>query len=139
MEYRVNNKKVIVINEEEKRERKKRKISSRNFNHWAGFLVGINGYMTPSGGAIMPKTQSFLDLNYAKSLNLQLNFFEVGFRLVKNHVRLITGLGLDHHQYSFLHKTTLNADTGYTWGDVASNSTDNWKKNKLVLCMSLLN
>jgi hypothetical protein len=130
--YDFNKKKVLVIRKDEDRPRKKKKqVSNASFDHWAGFSAGFNGYFTPSGSLSMPRPQRFLDLNYARSFNFQFNPFEHGFKLARNYVRLVVGLGLDYHQYAFSNNTRLDADTSYTWGAIDSTRTFNYKKNQL--------
>jgi hypothetical protein len=127
--YNLKHKKVIVIRDKGHKERKNLNISTA-FHHWAGLSVGVNGYLAPSGSINLPVAHRFMELDYARSFNFQLNLFERGFRLAQNHLRLVTGLGFDYHQYAFANNTTLNADTSFTWGLIDSTRNFSYIKNR---------
>lgn len=69
--------------------------------HWAGFDIGINGYLTSGGKLSVPNEYSFLDLRYEKAINVQVNVFEQNFALAGNKFGLVTGLGLEWNNYRF--------------------------------------
>ena len=68
--------------------------------HWAGIGIGVNGYLH-NNGLMMPSSHDFLELDYAKSVSIDLNLLEKDFRLYKQHVELVTGLGLQFVNYAF--------------------------------------
>jgi hypothetical protein len=127
--YSLKRKKVMVITDGEKDE--ETKSASNNIKHWRGFSMGINGYMSKSGGMNMPKTLQFLDLNYARSLNFQFNIIERNFNLVQNYFKVVTGFGFDYHIYALANRTDLNPDTSYTWGTMDGNPGQKYLKNRL--------
>lgn len=123
-------KKVIVIgSDKEKKDSAKKHTHSRNFNHWSGFSVGVNGLLTPAGSLAMDKPNEYLDLNHSRSINLQLNLFQKNFHIYKNYVNLVTGFGIEWRRYMLDNKTHLDADTSYTWGMIDSTNTYTYKKN----------
>jgi len=123
-------KKVIVIAGDDDKEKKAiKKDTVRPFKHWAGFSVGVNGLLTPSGAFTQPKPYGYLDLNYSRCINFQLNFFQHNFHIYKNYVNIVTGFGIEWRRYMLDNKTTLNPDSSFTWGTIDSTSTFAYKKN----------
>lgn len=105
-----------------------KKKPKRN-KHWAGLEIGVNGYVTPTYTLSPPAEYDFLELNYAKSVNFNFNFLEKDIRIVKEYVKLITGLGLTFNSYSFKQNMTL-----IPGGDTIRAIQDtliNFQKNKL--------
>jgi hypothetical protein len=100
-----------------------------DFHHWGGFGMGVNGWLS-NGGFSLPKSQEYMDLNYGKSLNFQLNF-EKDIHLYKNYINLVTGIGVEWNQYEFSNRTRLNPDSSYTHGIIDSSNVFSYKKNRL--------
>lgn len=73
---------------------------SKHVSHWAGIRVGVNGYLNNDNLRI-PSTHEFLELDYARSVSVDLNFIEKDFNLYKQHVELVTGMGLHFANYTF--------------------------------------
>lgn len=107
-------------------------LSSKDddFHNWAGFGIGVNGWTTPGGNFNLPKGQKYMELDYGKSLNFQLNPFEKDIHIYKNYVNLVVGLGFEWSQYQFSNKTTLNPDSSFTFGTIDSSNAFNYKKNR---------
>jgi hypothetical protein len=82
-----------------------------NVSHWAGVRVGVNGYMTDKGLPI-PPSHEFLELDYGRSVSVDVNLLEKDFRLYKQHIELVTGLGMHFANYTFESKytTLVNSD-----------------------------
>ena len=120
-------KKVIIIDGNEKQ--KKKHTYTTDFDHWAGFSLGVNGLLTPSAGTKMDKPYGYLDLNYSRCINVQLNLGQKNFHLYKNYVNLVTGFGFEWRRYMLDHKTTLNPDSSFAWGKIDSTNTFNYNKN----------
>ncbi|CAN5379078.1 hypothetical protein BH10BAC1_BH10BAC1_04650 [soil metagenome] len=99
-----------------------------NFQHWQGIEFGVNGLMDYKNNINLTGNASFLELNYAKSLQFGLNLMEKDFHIYKNYVNIVTGLGFDFNHYSFQNNITLNGDTTYL---TAFNDSVDYKKNKL--------
>ena len=133
------NKKIIISedtiitdrHEENDYESQKEKHNKRNknFHHWAGIDLGVNGFLNADQKLSMPKEVSFLELNYSKSIAFSLNFLEKDIHLYKNYINLVTGLGIEFNGYSFKHNVTLVPDTVYI--AAITDSSINYQKNKL--------
>lgn len=97
-------------------------------SHWAGIRIGVNGFLSDNALPI-PAAYEFLELDYARSISWDLNFFEHDFRLVKNNVELVTGMGVHFASYEFQSKyaTISNTDPLSTIVD----STRILEKNRL--------
>jgi hypothetical protein len=130
MTYNLKRKKILVITDDMV-EIKNRESRKSGFKHWRGIMAGVNGYVNPAGALSLPKQNSFMELNYARSYNFQFNFIERQFNISSNHVKLVTGLGIDYHQYEFLPRTSLRADSSYTIGRVDTSSRMQYRKNRL--------
>jgi len=99
-----------------------------NVSHWAGVRIGVNGYLH-NDGLFIPSSHDFLELDYGRSISWDLNLFEKDFRLYKQHVELVTGLGMHFASYEFKTKyqTLSNTDPLSTTVD----STRILNKNRL--------
>jgi len=87
--------------------------------HWAGFEMGLNGYVNPDFNMSFPKTSEYLDLNMAKSVSVYVNFFEQNVALSKNQKwGLVTGFGTYWNNYRFSKDTRLNSDSSALIGYV---------------------
>lgn len=98
--------------------------------NWSGVELGINGYITPDFSIDMPSAYKFLELNYAKSMNFNLNFFQQSVNLIGNKFGFVTGLGLQWNNYRFDNNMILRNDS-----TVIAGSYDNSKayyKSKLL-------
>ena len=133
--FRVGKSQVMIINDEEdehKEHHKKDTAKSENKKkfktYWAGFSYGINGLMS-NGSNKMPKDYEFLNLNYIKSTNININIFEYSLPIVKEHVNLVTGLGYEINNYRFNKNYVLNSDQDKI--SATKVDTMNFKKNKL--------
>jgi hypothetical protein len=112
---------IIDDNGEVRYERSKR----HKFNgHWAGFDIGLNGYVNGDYNMNFPKEYEYLDLRMEKSIAIGINFFEQNIRLSKNQKwGMLTGLGLGFNDYRFLKPTQLSMDSstleGYLYDGVS--------------------
>lgn len=111
---RFGKKKVIIIEEKESHRSanetvttdtikitKKEKYKVKDI--WQGIEFGFTGYMTKDNKAPV----NFLELNYGKSWNFNINFCEHHLKLYKNYVALTTGLGLEFNRFWFTKKMAL--------------------------------
>ena len=105
------------------------KGSEASFDHWTGFSLGVNGLLTPAASVKMEKPYGYLDLNYSRSINLQLNVYQHNFHLYKNYVNLVTGVGVEWRRYMLDHKTNLDPDSSFTWGVIDSSNVYKYSKN----------
>jgi hypothetical protein len=126
--FNLGNKKIIISDDDGNDTIRKR--NHGDFKYWSGFFIGSNGYMSPSGGFTIPKPYDYMELDYSKSLNWQLNLVQQNIHLYKNYVNLVTGIGFTWNQYELANKTKLNADSSFTWGKVDSTNTFGYRKNR---------
>lgn len=118
-----------------------KKTPKKRRNHWAGVDLGINGFHSPTNGFSLnnpagtdttnpTKFTEFMELDYAKSWVVNVNFFEHFFKIHKHHFGVVTGLGLEYNNYELRHNVALNSYGGshvydnvtpfnnsYTWGE----------------------
>lgn len=129
---------VLVIGDSvyvHRREKKRR-------SHWAGVDFGMNGFLNKNKGfnlnheaslaATNPKdVTQFMELDYAKSWSVSLNFMEFFIPINQHHFGLILGMGTEWNNYELKHNIKLNSKGGrfvfdnvdefnqdYTWGEV---------------------
>lgn len=98
----------LEVSEEGKVDFKKEPKRPRFDGHWAGFNLGINGYLTPDYKLEVPSEYDFLDLRYEKSINVHINIFEQNFNLISNKIGLVTGLGIEWNNYRFSNQVKLD-------------------------------
>lgn len=100
--------------------------------HWAGFEMGINGYLTSDNSLSLPSDINFLELRYEKSAEVAINFLEQNFNLINNKLGLVTGLGYRSNNYRFEPNVMLLADTTPIGGMFLEPKAD-YLKSKLVV------
>jgi hypothetical protein len=71
------------------------------YGHWAGFEIGIGGYVNSGFNMNFPETESYLNINTARSIMLNFNPFEFNLNIAGNHFGLTSGLGLQLNNYYF--------------------------------------
>jgi hypothetical protein len=105
--------------------------------HWAGFDLSVNGLLNedriidyPQAG--VNQDYEFMDLNYAKSTGVNINFFEQNVNLVNQHLGLVTGMGITWNNYRFDKNVTLT-DDGAFGGYFDTDPTRNYEKSKLTI------
>jgi len=99
--------------------------------YWAGLGLGINGYLNANNQTKVPAGYNFLDLDYNKSINVSLNFWEQKIPLWKRHINIVTGMGFDISNYRFTtNNSKLMTDTSFIAATYDTALT--YKKNKLV-------
>lgn len=126
------NKKVIIMDNESKIDSiEQARERNQQFRHWNGLFFGVAGYTGPSQNFSINKPYNYMELDYSRSFNWQLNLWQQNIHLYKNYVNLVTGLGFDFNLYQFENKVKLNADSSFTWGNVDSTNTFSYKKNRL--------
>lgn len=110
----------------------KHKHDDSEFNHWAGFSMGVNGYAGSNGSMLLPKPINYMDLDYSHSFNFQFNLVERHLNIVQNYFKIVTGFGFDYHSYAFNRKTNLNPniDSLPNFGTVDTLTGYSYKKNK---------
>ena len=74
--------------------------------HWAGFELGLNNYLTPSGSF----PSSYLTLNSGKSWNVNINFIQYSINISNQNIGLVTGLGFQMNDYKFSGNNSIEKD-----------------------------
>jgi len=91
----------------------------KDFTHWGGVDLGVSMLTTIdnkfklSDAEDTTQLNSFLDLNYSKSMYLSLNLLEKNIRLYKNYANIVTGLGFEWSCYNFKKNITLDPNAPY--------------------------
>ncbi len=87
----------------------RRNNENRFKGHWAGFDLGLNGYVNMNQNANFGKAHDFLSLKYEKSINLNFNIYQQSFALNKSKtIGFVTGVGLSFNEYRFLNQVYLD-------------------------------
>jgi len=130
---RIGKKDIKIINHEGGTEimcGKDKKDKSGKFNgHWEGLEFGFNGFDKPDYG--MYSTKDFMSLNQGKSMELDLNFYELNIGLAKSYVGLVSGMGLSFNNYRFENPYTIQKVLNRT--EPVLLPYDNLSKTKLVV------
>jgi hypothetical protein len=126
-------KKIIITDYDHKSDSLRRaRERSQEFRHWNGFFMGVAGYSDKTQNFYINKPYDYMELDYTRSFNWQINIWQQNIHLVKNYLNLCTGLGFDFNRYQFANKVRLNPDSSFTWGNVDSSGTFTYKKNRLT-------
>lgn len=131
------NKKITIIDEDDDDDdndddvfgKGKKHRDSGDFKNWTGLDLGVNGYLNNKASINPPVGGEFLELNYAKSIQVGLNVFQKNFHVIRNYVNIYTGLGINFNHYALERDVTLRSDTPYLTATV--DSSIQFKKNKL--------
>lgn len=83
---------------EKKPEKKKEKEPVKS---WSGLDLGFNGYTNSSQGISMPLGYEGFDLDIGRSYYMGLNLLERRLPIYRNHIGLISGVGMDFNNYRF--------------------------------------
>ncbi|MBL4655910.1 MAG: PorT family protein [Bacteroidia bacterium] len=97
--------------------------------HYLLLNLGVNSYLSDNG-LKLPVGYDFLDLNLARSIAVNLMFFETHINLIKEYVQLQMGMGLDYNNYRFIGDFSFVPDTDMVLANF--NESYNYKKNKLT-------
>ncbi|MFA5329183.1 MAG: PorT family protein [Prolixibacteraceae bacterium] len=108
---------------------KHRKNRSGKFTgHWEGFEIGFNGF--DKADYSLYGGNDFMSLNQGKSLEVDLNSFQMNIGLIKSYVGLVSGLGLSMNNYRFENPYTLQKGQNMT--EPLLLEYDNLSKSKLL-------
>jgi hypothetical protein len=105
---RIGNRDLLVIDDAEKSTRSRRRKSFHS--NWAGFEMGINGYMAPEYNLNLSGEANLIDVRYEKSFVYNLNLFQQNFNLIGNNLGLFTGIGVGFNNYRFDNQTRISQD-----------------------------
>ncbi len=111
---------------------KGKKHKSGKFNgHWEGIEFGFNAFDQPDYGLYSWAEKDFMSLNQGKSLELDLNFYELNIGLAKSYVGLVSGMGLSFNNYRFENPYTLQKGMHMT--EAVLLDYENLSKTKLAI------
>lgn len=96
-------------------------------SHFKGLYLGVAGLRNPQNSLNLGPSQ--IELNYARSFNWQINLFEKSVPIVKEYVKLSTGVGLNLSSYQIANN--LNLVKGPNDVLELPDPTKNFDKNKL--------
>ena len=121
----------LNIDEKIKEKMDKKLGKSGQFHgHWSGIEFGINSYLNKNGNFTLSEEDKFMTLNTNKSINFNLNLFDVNRSLIGDRVGLITGLGFEWYNYVFDNNNSIQKNE---LGNIEERTfTDPVEKSKLV-------
>lgn len=92
----------------------KPKDTNKFRGHWSGVELGLNNFLNSNNSFQRNPGESYLDLNTWRSWNVNLNFSQSSTALIKDHVGLVGGLGLELNSYVFRNDNNIqvNPNTG---------------------------
>lgn len=96
---------------------------------WAGVGIGLNSFINANHDFYGEADAPFLVLDYAKSVNVQLNIWEKRFPIVKEYVGLTTGVGFQWNRYGLEKNVDVMASADSIYA--LNNTTVNYNKNVL--------
>lgn len=104
--------------------------------HWAGFELGIGGYVNSGFNMDFNPEYPYLNMNTARSLMVNFNLFETNVNLVDQHFGFTTGLGFQTSNYYFTDNYVMLQDSAvlvaYKVQDEYGNAVS-LKTNKMVV------
>lgn len=122
------NSKVIVISIEDDTTKKKECEPKDRWNHFTGIDLGINGLLSPANSVDLQKEGEFMDLNYAKSISVAINFMEYYIPVVQEKIGFSTGLGFEFNSYDLDRDYSIFSNKDTTVG--IADDSKNIEKNK---------
>lgn len=100
--------------------------------HWGGFDLSFNGYVNKDMNMTFSKADSYLDLDMPKSVGVHLNIYEQNIQLnPSGTLGLVTGLGIEWHNYRFEKNVRLIPDSSELKGYIYKGVT--LDKSKLTV------
>ncbi|NNM16557.1 MAG: outer membrane beta-barrel protein, partial [Bacteroidia bacterium] len=116
---------------EDKIIKRKQKNSVQPF--WGGLEMGFNGYLNADNKTSMQEGYEFLELNESKSLAVNINLFQTKIKLEKDHLWVVSGLGLAYNNYRFAKRNfKLAPEVDMVTALTDSVNAYNFDKSKLV-------
>ncbi len=109
----------------------KRRTTRQFMNNWSGFELGINGYLTPDNSINLDAEDEYMDLEYNRSIAVNLNLFQQNLPLVSNRLAMYTGLGVSWNNYRF--SNNIRLVHGEDQLEHYTDTIHSFRKNKLAL------
>lgn len=103
------------------------KFASSDYAHYAGFGIGVNGFMNANDKIAVKDDAPFLELDFAKSLNFQFNVLEKRFAIYHEYIGLTTGIGFQWNRYALKNNVDLAKNNDSIFG--LPNTTVDYTKN----------
>lgn len=99
--------------------------------HWEGIEFGFNGFDKEDYSMYNSADKDFMSLNQGKSIEFNLNFYELNIGLAKNYVGLVSGMGFSFNNYRFDNDYTIAK--GATRTEPVVLNPNNLSKTKLAV------
>ena len=102
-----------IYSDTEEKENKSRKKSGKFKGHWSFIELGVNTFTTPDYTMYADPNYDFLELNYNKSVEFNINPFKVNLGIINGRSKqsaklgIVTGLGFNFNNYTFDNNITL--------------------------------
>jgi len=94
---------------------KHKKDRSGKFDgHWEGVEFGFNGFDNADYSMYDLADKDFMSLNQGKSIEFDINFYELNIGLIKSYVGLVSGMGLSFNNYRFENPYTIEKVGSFT-------------------------
>ncbi len=122
----------VLILTDKDQQKQKRAQRKRHFSgNWGGVEIGVNGFLDKDHNLSLPTAYEFMELDYRRSIAVNLNLIEESFNLYKNRVGLVTGLGFSFNNYQFAHDINFLPAHNEVVG--IEDTIKSLKKNKLKM------
>lgn len=110
----------------------KKKNKHKFKGNFEGVEFGINSYITPNQDFNYDNNLKYMDLDYGKSFNVNINLFSQSINLIKEKFGIVTGLGLQLYNYRFIdNNVVLMKDSGQFKGFYDADPNKSYTKSKL--------
>ena len=115
------------LEEEQEEEEDLEEKPWKNFKgHWAGFEFGLNNYVDKDLSFNRSAVNEFMDLNTARSWNINLNFAQYSVGFGTDRIGIVTGMGIEWSNYHFSDTNSIQKlDGEITWKPIPDNTTKN--------------
>jgi hypothetical protein len=136
----INGNEIIVIEKDGETKVMKRKVEptkakkKKKFKgNWAGLEFGVNGYLSDNFSLDLPAEYVYMELNYTKSTNFNLNFFQQSIPIFGHKFGMVTGMGIQWYNYRFYNTATvLSPDSSTLYGYIDKTPGRSYSKSKLT-------
>ncbi len=124
---------VTIVEDKEEDEEDDKEYSDnyikQELTHWGGIDVGVNMLLNSNNETTLPDGADWLDIDEARSLSWSFNIYEQKIRIIKDHVGIITGVGLTYNSYGLKNNVSVfsNSDSTFAMTD----TLNTFDKNKL--------
>ena len=105
----------------------------QRYDHFNGIDFGVNGFLSDDNSFDLQEDAEFLELDYAKSWYIAVNFLEKYIPIAHEKFGISTGLGVEANRYFFDKEITLVSTGDTTIG--ITDITKNISKNKMNVLM----